>query len=120
MGTTPDFESWTLDVLADNGVPFRVLVVPTGSCPNHPSARKYYEGSPMVEFYDRRYDHTADGQFICRYNLDTMLERPDAGLCLYGDEPSWTIDYHTMTLIHLWLGCCVARIPITTTPEGNS
>jgi hypothetical protein len=103
-------DTWKLDVIAANDVPFRVLFTPTGSCPNHPAARRYYEGGPIVEFYDRRYDHTPDGQFICRYNLDVLTAPPHSGgLNLVGDIPAWSIDSATMILIQFWLDTIHAR-----------
>jgi hypothetical protein len=59
---------------------------------------------PMVEFYDADYAGDArfdpEGQFVSRYNLDTLLdirERLSAGgLDLQGDVPKWKLSGEQM------------------------
>lgn len=89
---------YTLDITTYNGVPFRVVY----------GFREYLNGelSPtkVVAFYDRRYPHTEHGQFVADYSADTLLDHPEyRGMALYGGEPSWVIDGHTMGLVHDWL-----------------
>jgi hypothetical protein len=104
LQTTPT--THTLDVVAANGVPFRVVYLADGMSISRPAAGKYNtDGHPLVEFYDRRYPHTPDGQFVADYRADTLLQgaEPGVGLLLQGDSPSWTVDGATMELIRFWL-----------------
>lgn len=95
-------ESFKMDVLAENGVPFRVVFLPWGTSENYPAAKS---SVPTVEFYDRRYDHTPDGQFTGgRYTLDTIMEGNSfSGLVLDTGSPNWRIDGDTMRLVRKWL-----------------
>ncbi|QNN99319.1 hypothetical protein SEA_FAUST_247 [Streptomyces phage Faust] len=90
-----------LDVTAENGVDFRVLVVTKSSD----------ESETKVEFYDRRFAHTVHGQFTgARYYLSTMLEHSSgAGLDLYGGVADWTLDSVTFRQIRDWLQFLVDR-----------
>lgn len=100
-------ESYTLDVTADHDVPFRVVYLPSGRSHNFPRASDY--GKPSVEFYDRRYGETPDGQFTGgRYFADTLLGldgygRAEGGLSLDGGIPAWSVDAATMDLVRAWL-----------------
>jgi hypothetical protein len=61
---------------------------------------------PMVEFYDSRFIHGADGdrgQFVSRYYVDTLLERNTGGLCLDGGVPSWTVSAEDMNIVRDFL-----------------
>ena len=60
------------------------------------------DGTPLVEFYDTRYEHTDLGQFVSRYFIDT-LTRGEGGLNLDGCEPEWTIHRPCMHRIRDWL-----------------
>lgn len=63
-----------LDIVARNGTPFRVVYLPSGMSVGRPAANKYNrDRKPLVEFYDRRYEHTCYGQFVSCYNADTLL-----------------------------------------------
>jgi hypothetical protein len=94
--------SFKMDVLAENGVPFRVVFLPFGDSENYPAAKS---DVPVVEFYDLRYDFTPDGQFTGgRYRLDTIMEgNPFSGLVLDTGSPNWRIDGDTMHIIRKWL-----------------
>ena len=51
--------------------------------------------APMIEFYDSRFTHGADGargQFVTRYYIETLTDSgcPN-GLCLDGGVPAWTV-----------------------------
>lgn len=96
--------NFRMDVLAENGVPFRAVFLPFGESENFPAVNT---GQPMVEFYDKRYvNHTPDGQFTgARYNLSDLLEdrRPFSGLVLDGGVDSWRIDGDTFEMIARWL-----------------
>ena len=56
--------------------------------------------APMVEFYDSRFTHGADGargQFVTRYYIETLTDSgcPN-GLCLDGGVPAWSISAEGM------------------------
>jgi hypothetical protein len=80
------------------GVPFNVRIVRKfhrygrGECFTH------YEDEPLIEFYDARYIEGFGplGQFVARYYAETLLERDDYGLALYGRERDWVVDAATM------------------------
>jgi len=96
-------ESFKMDVLAENGVAFRVVFLPWGTSENYPAAES---DVPMVEFYDLRYSHTPDGQFTGgRYNFADMVKdyRSFAGLVLDGGIDEWRIDGDTMHMVRRWL-----------------
>jgi hypothetical protein len=86
------------DFTNERGVPFRVVLLAAGETnPNYPAATA---GEPVVEFYDRRYQHTPDGQFTgARYYLRTLTadgRRHNAvGLDLHGGVDSWQMDGET-------------------------
>lgn len=95
-----------IDITGIQGTPMRVLLVPAEEVrPNHPDAKPAKEG--LVEFYDGRYSHTPDGQFITCYYASTLKDSnagiPIGGLDLHGGEPSWKIDGRTMRLVLDWI-----------------
>lgn len=125
-----------LDFVAANGVPFRAVRLAAGEHGNYPAA---VATEPVVEFYDRRYPHTEDGQFTgARYYVATIMGR-DAygsgagGLSLDGGSPDWTVDALAMALVRSWLGlaervdqgrctcvrcpCCLAALTSTINPN---
>lgn len=65
------------------------------------------DGDPMVEFYDATYagnpGFDAEGQFVSRYYIATILGRDGFGLDLDGGIPVWTIDAEAMTEVRAWL-----------------
>ncbi len=99
--------SLTMDVQASNGTPFRVVVLGSGELGNYPAAM---EGRPLVEFYDRRYAFTPDGQFTgARYYLSDLLDGHDGSrgtFLLTSDVPAWRIDSVTWGLVVEWLLHC--------------
>ena len=71
-------------------------------------------GLPLVEFYDMSADPTQFpcGQFVSRYNMDTLLGLPGgygepirdaSALSLYGDVPAWTISGDDLKRVANWL-----------------
>jgi len=95
-----------LDVQGVTGVPIRVVIIPVKEAsPNFPHVKR--EDEDLIEFYDRRYQHTPDGQFITRYFTSTLLETqagiPVGGLDLYGGESAWKIDGRTMKTVRDWI-----------------
>lgn len=88
-----------MDIVTDRGIPFRVVY----------GHRKYRNGelskSPVVAFYDRRYDFDTHGQFVADYGRETLLERHSKGwgLDLDGGVPNWTVDASAMYVVMTWL-----------------
>jgi len=82
--------------------PMRVLFIPKDDIsPNFPIVKV---DQHLIEFYDSRYPHTPDGQFISRYYVSTFLEsRSGVGLDLQGYVPDWKIDWKTKSLIRDWV-----------------
>jgi hypothetical protein len=79
-----------IDIQGFTGVPMRAVLNTEGD-------------KPIVEFYDRRYKHTPDGQKIAEYHLDTLMESDrNTGLNLQGHVPEWRIDNRTKGMIQDW------------------
>lgn len=51
-----------------------------------------HDMGPMVEFYDPRFQHTPNGQFVSRYYVSTILAVDHGGLCLDGSVPAWNVN----------------------------
>lgn len=60
------------------------------------------QGAPLIEFYDPRYQHTPVGQFVSRYNVNTILDHT-GGLCMDGSVPDWYVNANDMAEIRAWL-----------------
>ena len=95
-----------IDITGVQGTPMRALLVPAEEVrPNSPYAKPDKED--LVEFYDGRYPHTPDGQFITCYYTSTLLGShagiPVGGLDLHGGEPSWKLDGRAMKLVLDWI-----------------
>jgi hypothetical protein len=89
-----------------NGIagPMRAVFVPAGEkCPNHDDS---HNKEDLLEFYDGRYPHTPDGQFISRYYLSTLRKDHELinmrGLDLWGGIDDWKIDARTVKLVLDW------------------
>ena len=91
-----------IDVTATSGIPFRAVYVPAdATLPNHPKAPA--ADGATVEFYDRRYDFTPDGQFTGgRYYACDIIDG-EAGLILDDGIPAWRIDAGAMRIVRQWL-----------------
>jgi hypothetical protein len=90
------------------GTEFRVVFIPKGETPeNYPAAQN--DEHDIVEFYDRDYPHTPDGQFTGgRYRASTLLDKEECyGLDLCGQEPKWKVPAKNMALALDWLEQCV-------------
>jgi hypothetical protein len=86
--------SGCFEFTAASGVPFRVRIVNRGERYGLRSITN--EGpEPLVEFYDRRWDHTEHGQFVTRYYASTLLGHL-GGLCLDGGVGGWSVDAASM------------------------
>ena len=60
-------------------------------------------GSPLVEFFDTRYEITNWGQFVSRYYLSTLVEGQSDRLCLDGGNHEWNIYGPCYRRILYWL-----------------
>jgi hypothetical protein len=91
-----------IDILSHTSNPMRVILVPAGEpIPNHPGVK--IEDKALIEFYDSRYPHTPDGQFITRYYLETLQNNNrNAGLILDGGVDDWRIDARTQNMVLDW------------------
>ena len=79
----------------ETGVVFNAVTVRTGDSYGLDGCLTHDDARPMIEFYDARYPHTKQGQFVARYYVSTLrehIERGPHGLCLYGGAPDWNID----------------------------
>jgi hypothetical protein len=98
--------TYKLDVVAENGIPFRVVVLVDGRSENFNTSSM--GDRSLVEFYDRRYDFTPDGQFTGhRLNLDTALEASQYVMD-YSVE-AWSMDTRTSRTVRDWLYFLVDR-----------
>jgi hypothetical protein len=82
---------------------FNVRVVRKGDRYGLSFCLTHDKDEPLVEFYDARYPHTEFGQFVSRYHLSTILERDNAGLCLDGGVPEWSVSANDMAAVRAWL-----------------
>jgi hypothetical protein len=89
------------------GFPVTVKIVRQGETFGQKGCLVHDRDEPLVEFYDARYagkeGFDPEGQFISRYYVGTILERPHTGLDLYGGEPQWKVCADDMELVKLWL-----------------
>lgn len=100
-----------LTVTTDKGRPFTVKIIRKGEaygrddCLTHDDEQDF---GNMVEFYDASQDPAkfdAEGQFVSRYYISTIMEGvyADQGLCLDGGIPVWAIDRVTMREVRNFL-----------------
>lgn len=97
-------------ITSKTGVRFNVRIIRTGDRYGLDDCLTVGEGSslrlegpgPFVEFFDSRFPHTENGQFVARYGVDTIL-RHSGGLDLVGYVPSWKIDAAAMDVVRAWL-----------------
>ncbi len=94
----------TLKVTNYNGLSFNVHIIRKGDSWGRTNSLIHDEDTPMIEFYDTRYDHTPLGQFVSTYYADTLFNRdPHSGLDLDSGIPSWTVDGDAMNQVIEWL-----------------
>jgi hypothetical protein len=118
-----------LDLVARNGIPFRVVFYHPGESGPYPAAAD--PEHPIVEFYVRRFPHTDHGQFVSRYYADTILRRGSfpmgpGPLNLDGGIPAWNIDADSMVLVRDFLthhhpavvDCCLRAGHVPPCTEG--
>lgn len=88
---------------------FRLIFVPKGELKPNSYDEEETAKEDTVQFYDRRYPHTPDGQFITNYYVTTLLDNrlKINGLDLYGGEPDWIVDPSSMEFILEWVSKCI-------------
>lgn len=87
-----------------NNIPFNIKIIFQNDHYGLDNCLTYKRYEPMIEFYDARYPHTENGQFVSRYYITTLLEGNDnRGLCLDGGIPDWNIDAQAMNTVKEWL-----------------
>ena len=89
---------------------FNVRVLQQGDTYGLRDCLTHDKPAPTVEFYDTKHQKAGEwarGQFVSRYCLSTILERPANGrfcrLSLVGYEPAWTVNAYQMKRIDTWL-----------------
>ena len=94
-----------VQVVNDNGVPFNVRFVEKGERYGLDSCLLHEEEDGLVEFYDARYTEgfTVLGQFVSRYYVSTLLNRPIRGLNLEGGSPNWYVTDDNMDVVYGYL-----------------
>ena len=86
------------------GIKFNVRIVQEGDNYGLNNCLTHEQKEPLVEFYDSRYPHTEFGQFVSRYNMNTLLQRnANVGLDLDGGIADWKIDAKGMEDVTQWL-----------------
>ena len=88
--------------IISNQIPFTVRIVETGDVYGLNDCLTHDKEESMVEFYDQRYSHTPYGQFINRYNMDTIL-KTESGIDLYTSEPTWKVNKEQIQEVKDWL-----------------
>ena len=106
----------TLDIVSAHLVPFRVVFLPDGvNSPNFQEYRGDENNGARVEFYDRRYPFTPDGQFTGgRYYVRDIIDRPEGRPLAFDVGSSirdWIIDADAMTIVRAWLRLMTTRPP---------
>lgn len=91
----------------DAGIPFcAVLLEPGeyyGNIVHGLDRQRVREGERLVEFYDARFPHTDLGQFVTRYNADSIAGHV-GGLVLDGGVKDWRVSAANMELVKRELG----------------
>lgn len=86
------------------GIKFNVRIVNEGDNYGLNNCLTHDKKGALVEFYDTRYPHTQYGQFVSRYNIETILNiQHDVGLDLDGGIPAWKINGSAMNDVVAWL-----------------
>lgn len=99
---------------ASTGIVFTMRLVPKGERYGLRNVLKHDGDTPLIEFYDSRHAFDQDpegemlGQFVARYDVETLMKAPNAGLMLDGgNREVWALDRETFdlarSLIHNWL-----------------
>lgn len=85
-----------------NNFTWAIRVVETGDKFGRNDALTHTGEIPLVEFYDTRFDHTDYGQFVSRYNMDTLMGHVGA-LCVDTASDNWCLYSSAMARLRDWL-----------------
>lgn len=107
-----------LQVKGIDGRTFNVVLVQKGERYGREDCLVHDRNDPLVEFWDDSADRKKfppRGQFVSRYYLHTLLERPKRiGIDLLGYVAGWKIDASEMDKVRDALDAwCMAKGPIT-------
>ncbi len=78
------------DIPTKEITPFRIRVVMSGESYGRDDCLTHEGSEPLVEFFDKRFPHTPNGQFVSRYYLETVVKISD-GLNLDGGVDAWKV-----------------------------
>ena len=78
------------DLTTQEVTPFRVRLVMNGEKYGREDCLTHDKNEPLVEFFDKRYPHTPNGQFVSRYFLETIMNITN-GLNLDGGVSDWVV-----------------------------
>lgn len=87
-----------------SGIPFRTVIIEQGDKYGLNNVLTNNNRDPIIQFFDRRFNHSENGQFISSYYMHTLLNHnPNNGLCLQGGVLDWNISMTGMALVVNWL-----------------
>ena len=76
----------------DFGIVFNIKIVRDGEKQHSVNGELVHSGKPIVEFYDKRFEHTPLGQYVSSYYVSTILEiGENEGLCLHPGSKDWCL-----------------------------
>ena len=78
------------DIPTKEITPFRIRVVMSGESYGKDDCLTHERSEPLVEFFDKRFPHTPNGQFVSRYYLETVVKMSN-GLNLDGGVDAWKV-----------------------------
>ena len=78
------------DITTQEVTPFRVRLVMNGESYGKDDCLTHEGSEPLVEFFDKRFPHTPNGQFVSRYYLETVVKMSN-GLNLDGGVDAWKV-----------------------------
>ena len=85
-------------VNADNNITFNIVIVEKGEA--YGLNNCLIAENTLVEFYDSRYNHSEYGQFVARYNLDTIKNyNTFYGLRLNTGSENWYVTHYNIQVI---------------------
>lgn len=87
-----------------NGIPFRSRIIEQGDKYGLNDCLVNRNADPIIQFFDRRFNHSENGQFVSSYYMATLLnQETNNGLCLQGGVPDWNISAASMDAVVSWL-----------------
>lgn len=94
-----------IDFFGIKGTPMRAVYLSQGE--TSPRNNMEISKEATIEFYDLRYPHTSEGQYISGYYAESLLEEIESiknnGLDLMGYVDSWKIDSTACKIVLNWL-----------------